>query len=200
MKVIACQPNTVWEDKTANHERVQKLLDRHPPSQGALVVLPEMFATGFTLNVPRITEGETRESQRSLSETAVQHQVFVIGGIVTDESSGKGRNEAVVFDHGGKADRAVLQDAPVHVWREIGTLRGREGTTLFPVAGMRRRAVDLLRPAFSRGVSFCGELRGGTFRGDRQRATGASGALDHTAQSASNREPGLRGGSESLRR
>ena len=54
MQVIACQTHVAWHDKAANFSRVQELLAPVGIRPGALVVLPEMFATGFSLDVPQI--------------------------------------------------------------------------------------------------------------------------------------------------
>ncbi len=56
LSVAAVQPDIAWEDKEANFARVQTMLDSAGPLEGALVVLPEMFATGFSMNVSAIAE------------------------------------------------------------------------------------------------------------------------------------------------
>jgi omega-amidase len=48
MIVALCQLNIVWEDKKANHERTRKLVAAAKLPKGALLVLPEMFSTGFS--------------------------------------------------------------------------------------------------------------------------------------------------------
>jgi len=66
VQVVACQTNIVWEDKTANYDRVAKLLSTGTVKPGALVVLPEMFATGFSMNIAGICEGAKAETQTFL--------------------------------------------------------------------------------------------------------------------------------------
>ena len=56
MNVVGVQLDTVWEDKAANHAKLAALLAADPPEPGTLVVLPEMWATGFSMNVAAITE------------------------------------------------------------------------------------------------------------------------------------------------
>src|SRR5258707_121446 len=101
MQIIGCQLDIVWENKAANHAKVRALLEAAHPAPGALVVLPEMFATGFSMKVARITEGETGETQRFLAETAREVGVTLLGGIVTTGADGRGRNEAVAFGPDG---------------------------------------------------------------------------------------------------
>lgn len=100
-KVYAVQLDIVWEDKAANHQKVRQLLQQASPDPGSLVVLPEMFATGFSMRAKVISDSETRESQNFLAETAKEFGVYLAGGVVTDGSSGLGRNECAVYDPAG---------------------------------------------------------------------------------------------------
>ena len=102
MQLVGCQVNTVWEDKQATFKRVRCLLDAAPPARDALVVLPEMFSTGFSFDIPRIAEGADRETETFLSETAVRLGVFMLGGVVTRGRSDRGRNESVIFAPSGR--------------------------------------------------------------------------------------------------
>ena len=47
--VYLVQLDCVWEDKQANFDRVSALLEEERPAVGSLIVLPEMFATGFSI-------------------------------------------------------------------------------------------------------------------------------------------------------
>lgn len=106
MNVTCCQLNIVWEDKLANHAKVQELLEKAAPPEGSLVILPEMFATGFSMNVPEISDSGLRETQNFLAKAAVDHRVYMLGGMVTTDADGKGRNECVVFSpEGVEVDR-----------------------------------------------------------------------------------------------
>jgi predicted amidohydrolase len=102
MKVYGCQFDIAWEDKAANFERVLALLATARPEAGSLVALPEMFSTGFSMRVPEIAETERQETAAFLSSLARAYQVFVIGGLVTQNEGGRGRNEAAVFSPGGQ--------------------------------------------------------------------------------------------------
>lgn len=102
MHVIGCQLDIAWHDKPANHAKVRTLLERAHPPRDALVVLPEMFATGFSMNVAAIADDQSRETTTFLSSLAKEFQIHVLAGIVTSAPAGKGRNEAVAFDSGGR--------------------------------------------------------------------------------------------------
>jgi predicted amidohydrolase len=101
MRVVACQWEVAWEDKAANHARVRDLLAVAGPQRDSLVVLPEMFATGFSMNVAGISEWGSGETQHFLAETASRLEVYLLGGLVTGEVDGEGRNEAVLYSPSG---------------------------------------------------------------------------------------------------
>ncbi len=101
MNVAAIQLNIIWENKRANYDRVRELLQEHTIQHGSLIVLPEMFSTGFSMNVQNISERSDRETEIFLSELAIDYQSYVLGGVVTSTADGRGRNEAVVFDTQG---------------------------------------------------------------------------------------------------
>jgi predicted amidohydrolase len=102
MKAICVQLDIVWENKPANHAKVRELLDAARPDEGDLVVLPEMFATGFSMKVKAITDHQSRETQNFLAQTAAEYRVYLLGGVVTVASDGRGRNECAIYSAEGK--------------------------------------------------------------------------------------------------
>lgn len=102
MKIIACQTDIHWEDKEANHARITALLETASVPAGSMVVLPEMFDTGFSMNVEAIADDERGRSRRFLSRLAAGHQCYVLGGVVTRHSDGRGLNQARVYAPSGE--------------------------------------------------------------------------------------------------
>lgn len=102
VKAIAVQLDVEWENKQANFRKVSALLERTQVDAGSLIVLPEMFATGFSLNVEEICEGVSKETEQFLQELAERYQAYVLGGLVTKSPDGRGLNEAVVYDPSGQ--------------------------------------------------------------------------------------------------
>lgn len=103
MKVFCCQHDIVWETPAPNHERVRRLLAAAHIPPGSLVLLPEMFACGFSLNIPAIAEGPGHATEQFLATTAQDLGIYLMGGIVSSGSNGRGRNDAVVFSPAGAA-------------------------------------------------------------------------------------------------
>lgn len=102
MQIVACQTDIVWEDKAANHRRVADMLRAASIEPGALVVLPEMFAVGFSMNAEAIVEGHDGPTHAFLAGLAREHQAFVLGGVVARAASGRPRNEAIVCNPSGE--------------------------------------------------------------------------------------------------
>jgi len=102
MELISCQLDIAWEDKRSNYAKVKSLLTQARPAAGSLVVLPEMFATGFSMNVAGVAEAEASETLAFLAALAQAWGVFVVGGLVERGSNGRGRNQAVAVSPQGR--------------------------------------------------------------------------------------------------
>jgi omega-amidase len=102
MNVHLVQLDIAWEDKSANHARVAAMLDVARPAQGSLVVLPEMFSTGFSMRLEATAQKNDREDESFLAGLAKKHRCCVIGGVVSPVSNGKARNESVAFGPEGR--------------------------------------------------------------------------------------------------
>ena len=96
MNLVCLQLDIAWHDKLLNHDTVRALLDRTDVPEGSLVVLPEMFDTGFSMDVSAVADEVSHETEGFLHAIAEERKVAVIGGAVTRGPDGKGRNEAVV--------------------------------------------------------------------------------------------------------
>jgi omega-amidase len=101
MQVIGCQTETHWHDKNANFAAVRALLSAATVVPPALIVLPEMFATGFSMHVADIAETAAGPTNRFLGELAAEHRSYVVGGVVARAADGSGRNQAAVFGPDG---------------------------------------------------------------------------------------------------
>ncbi len=103
--VYGCQYDIAWEDREANFGKVRSLLENAAPEipNGSLIVLPEMFATGFSMNVAAIAEPDALPSVEFMKRIAAERESAVIGGVVTHSEirPGWGRNELRAFSPEG---------------------------------------------------------------------------------------------------
>lgn len=102
MFVHLLQLDIAWEDKPANHQRVRALLERTPIVPQSLVILPEMFDTGFSMQLSATAQAETRESEQFLRDIAREYDVAVLAGVVGPLQGGQASNEAVAFAPDGR--------------------------------------------------------------------------------------------------
>ncbi len=163
MQVIAVQFDIVWEDRAANHAKVWSMLEREPPPRGALVVLPEMFASGFSMNVAKTAQDESRPDEKFIASLCERYGVWCVAGVVgRGASPGTGRNEAVAFS---PEARLVARYCKMHRFSLAGEDRcceaGREvvtfncgGFTVAPFICYDLRFPELFRVATRRGANL----------------------------------------------
>mgnify|MGYP000897803887 CR=1 FL=1 len=139
--VLAVQLDIVWEDKAANHRKVRQLLEQAKPAAGSLVVLPEMFATGFSMRAAAMSDTASQETQRFLAETAETFGVYLAGGVINDGKrdgkAGLGRNECVVFDPRGREVARYCKLHPFTYGGETAHYEAGEQVVLFDWAGFK---------------------------------------------------------------
>lgn len=99
MKTALIQFNTIWEDKHANLKYVQnKILNL--PDDVDLVVLPEMFTTGFTMNPEMVAEEEQGETFQIIQKLATDKQTAITGSWVVKEENNYYNRLFFVFPDG----------------------------------------------------------------------------------------------------
>jgi predicted amidohydrolase len=82
MHVVGLQSDLVWEDAVANRERFRASIDDVAVrAVGGLVVLPEMWPSGFSMHSERVAEPEGGASERFLVEAARQTGAALAGSI-----------------------------------------------------------------------------------------------------------------------
>jgi len=162
MNLFAVQLDCVWEDKPANHARGRALLARTPPAPGSLVVLPETFATGFSLNTAVTRQGEPPEDEQFLASLARELQATVVGGVIGGRAGETPRNEAVAFAPDGALLARYAKIQPFSGGGETAChAAGREivtfpwaGFTVAPFVCYDLRFPELFRAAVRRGANL----------------------------------------------
>jgi omega-amidase len=137
MNLVGVQLDIVWEDKAATFDRVRRLLDAAPPQRGDLVVLPEMFSTGFSMNVAGIQEGADRPAERFLESLARAYECYVLGGVVNLAADGRGLNQAVAFAPDGQQIVRYDKIHPFTLGEESNHYTGGGALQLFEWAGLK---------------------------------------------------------------
>ncbi len=79
VRVAAIQHDIVWQDRTANFERLAPMVAGAVAGGAGLVLLTETFSTGFGFDVEGIAEPEGGPSSQFLVAQAAEHGVWVGG-------------------------------------------------------------------------------------------------------------------------
>lgn len=81
MKVALIQLDIAWEDVPANHARAARLLGQAATLGARLAILPEMFATGFSMDGRRVAEPEGGPTEAFLRAQAAVHGLHLVAGV-----------------------------------------------------------------------------------------------------------------------
>ena len=87
MIVAALQTNIVWEDPLANFNRLRPKLAEAAAVGARLIVLPEMFSYGFSMNTAAIAEPFDGPSVSFLAEQARDLGVWICGSLPEHSST-----------------------------------------------------------------------------------------------------------------
>lgn len=86
LHVTLIQSHLYWENVTANlamfEEKIALL-----PQKTDLIILPEMFSTGFTMNAPQLAEFMNQTTCKWLQKQAEKTQAVIIGSIIIKENN-----------------------------------------------------------------------------------------------------------------
>lgn len=100
MHLTLVQYDIRWEAPAANFDQVRRLLEKREVS-GGLIVLPEMFANGFSLHADKIMESFGGPSESFLADLAEKHQSAIAGGWVLENPGSKPLNVVSIIDASG---------------------------------------------------------------------------------------------------
>lgn len=118
MKVYALQFDIAWENPATNFAKVRSLLAKATPEPGSLVALPELFATGFSMNTPVVAEQRGGATEQFLAALASEYGITVVGGVAIQGEDGSCRNQAVAFSSPGERICAYSKMRPFTPGRE----------------------------------------------------------------------------------
>lgn len=81
MRVTLLQTDIVWEDKQENLRLLRKKLETLR-GEAEIVVLPETFSTGFSMNSRQLAEPVTGDTITTLSQWATEFQIAIAGSYI----------------------------------------------------------------------------------------------------------------------
>lgn len=84
LSVTTIQTNLHWENKTANLGMLEEKMQAVP--QGEIVVLPEMFSTGFSMNPERLAEPVEGPTLQWMKDIAITKKIVLTGSLMIAEN------------------------------------------------------------------------------------------------------------------
>jgi omega-amidase len=100
LKITLIQTELVWEDIASNLAEFDKKINRVEENTH-LIVLPEMFSTGFTMNAATLAQDMKGSAVKWIIEKSAEKNVDIMGSIIADDS-GKFFNRLVWAKPNGK--------------------------------------------------------------------------------------------------
>ncbi len=84
LNITSIQSNLYWENKADNLRMFSQKIEQLP-IHAELVILPEMFATGFTMNPHPFAETMEGDTVRWMRETASENKIILTGSVIIKE-------------------------------------------------------------------------------------------------------------------
>lgn len=84
MKITAIQSDLFWENKEANLEMFQRKIGDCKGSN--IIVLPEMFSTGFSMNPAPLAETMQGPTVQWMKEVSARNRMIITGSIIIEEN------------------------------------------------------------------------------------------------------------------
>jgi len=86
MKFTLIQTHIIWEDKVRNLERIGEMISSIPGGTD-LVILPEMFNTGFSMNPAELAEPPESVTSDWMHDMAAKYNSAICGSYIVSENS-----------------------------------------------------------------------------------------------------------------
>jgi len=84
LNISLVQPDIVWEDKAANLQQYEKLIQGITEKK-EIVVLPEMFSTGFSMAPERLAEPMTGDTVQWMKHITAKYRCILTGSLIIEE-------------------------------------------------------------------------------------------------------------------
>lgn len=101
MRIAAVQHDIVWEDPEATCRHLEGLVTRAAGAGAELVVLTEMFASGFSMSTHLTAEAEDGPTATWMQGQAARHDITLAGSVALVGGDGLATNSLLVVDDDG---------------------------------------------------------------------------------------------------
>lgn len=128
----------VWESREENFALIRQSLEQRPPEPGTLLILPEMYSTGFSMAVKELAEPAAGPSSDFLRTIAMEFGVVAVGSFPRQcPEGGKALNRLKAFGPDGVGLTRYDKIHPFTYGQEADHFRGGRRLQLFDFQGWR---------------------------------------------------------------
>lgn len=189
MRAHLVQTDIAWENRPENYRRTTDLLASAAIRPGDLVVLPEMFDTGFSFRL-EVTADQDGATLAFLQATARRLGVTLQGGRTVIGPDGRGRNQAPIIGPDGAVIDLFDKIHPFSFGKETEFFTGGErvftyragDTTVCPAICYDLRFPEVFRRGLKLGAEvFALGANWPTLRSAHRRALGVARAIENQA-------------------
>jgi len=155
MKIAAVQMDIVWHDREANHIKARRFAEQAKDAGADLLVLPEMFSTGFSMDVSVTAESLDGPTPSLFRVLAREMNMSVVGGFVLKGRSGRPQNVSLAVGPDGKDLALYAKIHQICILGEDGSYDPGDRPVPFDLPGIRAAAFvcyDLRFPELFRAV------------------------------------------------
>ncbi|WP_188495923.1 carbon-nitrogen family hydrolase [Pullulanibacillus pueri] len=115
MKLALIQFDIVFGKPKDNYSKVEHLIEKAMIEQPDVIVLPEMWTTGYDLSrLDAIADKEGMETKKQMAALAHHYSVHIVAGSIAQQSQGKVYNTSFAFNREGKC---ISEYQKVHLFR-----------------------------------------------------------------------------------
>ena len=114
LKVALVQTTLAWHDREANYAHFEVLLEQ--VGEVDLVILPEMFTTGFSMQSESLCEPENGPTYKWLKAQAKKYNTVITGSVIIQAADGSHRNRLLW----ARPDGEILHYDKRHLFRMAG--------------------------------------------------------------------------------
>ena len=150
LKIAILQHNIIWHNAIANQQQLEKQFKQLPQAI-TLVVLPEMWTTGFTMKPEEVAETMDGPTIKWMKQMAKTHHTAICGSLAIQE--GNHFFNRFIFVHPTSRVEFYDKAHPYTPSGESKVYRAGKGLALIEYAGFRIRPLvcyDLRFPVFAR--------------------------------------------------
>ena len=111
MRIASIQLNIAWENTAENLRNASKFINIAKNDGCDIVVFPEMFNVGFSMNINAIAEPKEGYTTIKLCELAKKHEINLIAGY-SEKAETKAKNVAISINRNGEITGRYTKNHP----------------------------------------------------------------------------------------